>query len=81
MIPRAAFSLDHVAGNIVFIVDNDGPVSVTNDAEAVCRFLDDHYPSHRIVYRDTQGDWDELLHNNGVFTGFGPYRENSERGN
>ena len=81
MIPRADYIVDHVTEEIVFLIDEDGPLSITNDAEAVCAFENKRYPGRRIVYRDTQGQWDELTHENGVFTGFAPYRENSERGN
>lgn len=75
MIPRADFIVDHVTEEIVFIIDeDDGGMSITNDAEAVCAFLHNRYPGRRIVYRDTMGQWDELGHKDGVFTDFLPYR-------
>jgi hypothetical protein len=64
-------SADAVA-RTVRITDLDGSVSVTNDAEAVVRFVNARYPGHRIFYRDTMGNWDELVHANGIFTGFAP---------
>ena len=56
----------------VWIVDEcaEGRLSVTNDAEAVCHELHARFPNHRIIYRDTEGKWDELLHRSGVFVGF-----------
>lgn len=59
---------------VVFIIDEDIGMSVTNDAENVVAELLAKYPNHRIVYRDTSGDWDELQHDNTQFTGFGVYR-------
>lgn len=62
------------AGNgIVFISDlNRGALSVTNDAERVCRVLHSDWPGYRIMYRDSEGRWDELRHERGVFKSFGP---------
>lgn len=61
---------------MVWIVDLDaGRRSVTNDAEAVCTLLQRSYPNHRIIYRDSSGDWDELAHDRGWFIGFRPARD------
>lgn len=57
------------------IRDLDGPVSVTNDAEAVVEDLvaQGHLPEgRRLFYYDTDGCYDELLHAGGRFTGFRP---------
>jgi hypothetical protein len=70
---RASYTTVRTSGEIVFIVDNDGPMSVTNDAEAVVAFVNAEHPGKRIVYRDTTGQWDELLHTNGRFDGFAPF--------
>jgi len=77
---RASYSVDRVTsdpvlGKMVFIVDNDVGMSVTNDAENVVVDVLRTYPNHRIIYRDTMGQWDELLHHNGQFAGFAPYRK------
>jgi hypothetical protein len=59
---------------ILFIEDlDDGGMSVTNAAEHVCDLV--HYlrGSLRIVYRDTMGRWDELVHQDGVFQRYAPY--------
>ena len=60
---------------IVWILDEDGPLSVTNDAERVVAELFKTYGDRRIIYRDTDGNWDELQHRGSVFTGFAPARE------
>jgi hypothetical protein len=59
---------------MVWIVDLDlpGRRSVTNDVEAVCTILQRSYPNHRIIYRDSVGNWDELAHDRGWFIGFRP---------
>lgn len=76
---RAQYSIQKVDKDkkIVYIVDLDGPLSVTNDAEYVVRTLDNMYHNFRIIYQDTMGNWDELKHDNGVFTGFAPARNMS----
>lgn len=59
---------------IVWIRDLDCPgcMSVTNDAERVCREMNERHPGYRIVYRDTIGRWDELVHENGRFINYKP---------
>jgi hypothetical protein len=77
---RAHWHYDHIdhQKRIIFIVDEDGPLSVTNDAERVCSEAvgEDEdgrdTTSYRLVYRDTRGDWDELVHDRGTFRGFRP---------
>jgi predicted HAD superfamily phosphohydrolase len=57
----------------VLIEDLNGPLSVTNDAEAVVEDLLKVYEAdYRIFYKDSMGQWDELLHDGKQFTGFGP---------
>lgn len=58
--------------DVVCITDHDGPVSVTNDAEQVIAWLDDHgtLRARPVIYRDTMGNWDELRHRHGRFQGF-----------
>lgn len=62
------------AARMVWIVDDDGPKSVTNDAESVVHALYQRHGACRIIYRDTLGHWDELLHLDGIFQGFAPAR-------
>ena len=57
----------------VLIEDLNGPMSITNDAEAVVQdLLLRGYSNSRILYRDSMDQWDELLHNGIEFTDFGP---------
>lgn len=77
---RASYTVERVSADlitghmdIVFIVDNDVGMSITNDAENVVIDVLAKYPDHRIIYRDTDGRWDELLHWGGKFVGFKPY--------
>lgn len=60
-----------VGRGYVKLIDNDGRVSVTNDAENVVRQIAKIFGADRaIYYRDTDGNWGELKHNAGQFTGF-----------
>lgn len=60
-------------GEIVRVIDQNGRLSVTNDAENVIADLvklgvpvDDR----RVIYRDSDGEWCGLLTEGGVFSGF-----------
>ena len=70
---RASFNVVRTTDEIVFLVDNDGLMSITNDAEAVVAYVNALHPEKRIIYKDTTGQWDELKHTNGRFDGFAPY--------
>ncbi len=61
---------------IVWLVDNDseGCKSVTNDAERVCAEIEKLHTGHRIIYRDSDGNWDELVHLGGHFNHYAPAR-------
>lgn len=74
---QAEFSVRQVdhGKSIVWIVDHDVGCSVTNAAESVCAYMNERYSGYRIIYRDTDGNLDELLHAHGVFIGFAPARE------
>ena len=76
--PRAAiWHIVKVEPGIVWIVDDWNPhvLSVTNDAEQVCEDVNRKFPGHRIIYRDTEGNWDELVHANGTFQRFTAARQ------
>lgn len=65
------YRIQKVEYNTVYFVDlNLGNMSVTNDAEQVVEELHKQYPNHRLVYKDSGGIWDELLHDEGEFKGF-----------
>jgi len=62
-----------VHGNVIALIDQDGPRSVTNDAENVIAALaaDFDLSQYQVIYRDTRGIWDQLLVNPaGRFAGF-----------
>lgn len=71
---RSVFQVDHITEDMVHLRDLDVGMSVTNDAENVVEYLYNRFGNRRFVYRDTMGRWDELVHSNGHFTGFRPYR-------
>lgn len=61
--------------DIIFIEDLDlGNRSITNDAEEVVETLLFLSGRKRIVYKDSMGQWDELVHDGEKFTGFAPYK-------
>lgn len=70
---RSAYYIDNWNKEFVFIIDMDMGLSVTNDAENVVPEVVREYGNKRIVYRDTAGQWDELVHDNGKFVRFAPY--------
>jgi hypothetical protein len=69
---RSDFTTE-VLEDLVLIVDEDrGAMSVTNDAERVIAKLarDGALAGRRVLYRDSDGCWDELRHDGARFTGF-----------
>jgi hypothetical protein len=75
---NAIYDIHKVIENSVFIIDRSddfGSMSVTNDSVAVCARLHALYPGYRFFYRDTMGNWDELIHVNGVWRGWKPARD------
>lgn len=73
---RAEFEIVQVASDMIWIADVGREcMSVTNDAEDVVQRIHAEFPGRRIIYRDTMGNWDELVHRGGAFTGFAPARE------
>lgn len=75
---KAVFSIKEVTPTMVFIMDMCNELntkSITNDAEAVVADVHHRYPGRRIIYRDSDSNWDELVHDNGVFVNFAPWRK------
>jgi hypothetical protein len=74
---RSSYSEMAVTPGFVFIANNcrPGSTSVTNDAENVVQECLGRYGERRIVYRDSQGEWGELLHTGIHFRGFAPYTD------
>ena len=63
--------IDH-SKKIVYLEDlNLGNKSVTNDAENVVEEVNEHYPYYHIYYCDSESKWAELIHDSGLFIGFG----------
>lgn len=61
----------------IFIEDlNLGHKSVTNDAEWVIETLIHEYGvlTKKVVYKDSEDQWDELIHDGNVFLDFGPWK-------
>ena len=46
--------------------------SITNDAEAVVELTLSQHGPRRILYQDTEGNWDELKHDGKKFMDFAP---------
>jgi hypothetical protein len=77
---RSTFTWERVLDDVIAVHDMDDgfqqlvTVSVTNDAERVVRFLaaqpDGLRDGDHLIYRDTQGQWDALLHQGGKFVNF-----------
>lgn len=70
---RAQYRIAHETPDTIFIVDLDQGKSITNDAEKVVERVVHDHGTVRIIYRDTMGRWDELVHEGGIFKGFAPY--------
>lgn len=72
---KSDYEIKAVTEDTVFIKDLDlGGMSVTNDAENVVAQILAEYGNKKIIYQDTMGEWDELLHDGTQFTDFGPFR-------
>lgn len=59
---HADYDIVRVEQDRVFIIDLDlGNKSVTNDAEYVYSVLQSMWPNRRVIYRDSIGNWDEMV--------------------
>lgn len=71
---RSDFCYHRCFPTVIAVIDCQmGGMSVTNDAEAVVSFLRRRAglrDGDWVVYRDTDGVWDVLAHQSGMFTGF-----------
>jgi UDP-2,3-diacylglucosamine pyrophosphatase LpxH len=76
MTSRADYKIIKSNDDAVWIIDElvDGyegdALSITNDAEEVIAELRPLYGNRRVFYRDTQGRWDELVHDETGFISF-----------
>lgn len=59
---------------VMVTADEDNTVSLTNDAEYVIERLAPEYGERfrtlRVLYKDSSGVWDQMLHRRGVFKRF-----------
>ena len=76
---RSTFAWERIEPGFIAVIDQDDGLlqfvscSVTNDAENVIRYLArvaGLRDEDRVIYRDTQGRWDQLLHRDGKFGGY-----------
>lgn len=59
---HADYEIVQIDQDEIFIVDLDlGNISVTNDAEYVYLEIYNNFPGKRLIYRDTLGNWDEIV--------------------
>ena len=70
---HAAYDIVELAHDAVTIRDTCKPLalSVTNDAEWIVAQVAAAYPGRLIFYLDSTNTLDQLLHEDGRFTGFG----------
>ena len=70
---RSNYKIVSQTSDMIELVDL-GPwnqyLTITNDAENVIADLAPILNGRRVFYEDSEGEVTELLHNNGVFTGF-----------
>jgi hypothetical protein len=59
--PRSKFDTVKITDRVVYLVDLNGPVTITNDAENVYQFMKHQLPNHKVVYQGTDGEWFEIL--------------------
>jgi len=57
---KAWFDVVKVGYDFVLLTDQNGPKSITNDAEAVYECIQAEYPAYRVAYIDSVGDYTEI---------------------
>ncbi|HCL5581071.1 TPA: hypothetical protein N2N40_002499 [Citrobacter freundii] len=71
---KSTFSVPVKNEEFIILVDLDEGMSVTNDAENVIRWLDENLDGglgqRKVYYRDTSGEYDELVHENVNFKNY-----------
>lgn len=58
---KAKFTVIRVTEDAVYLQDSNGKLSITNDAEAVLKYVKQTFDNKRCIYRDSYGDWTEIL--------------------
>lgn len=81
---RVSYDLDASVPGAVLLVDRclPGTMTITNAAEVVIGELAaaDLLAGRRVFYRDTEGSWDELVHDGQEFLRFAPIGAMSREG-
>ena len=70
---KSKFSIARCSEEYLYIIDCGGDTrTVTNNAENVVELLYESYNlgNRRLIYRDSLGEIDEIIHENGQFKGF-----------
>jgi hypothetical protein len=78
---RAKFVVVKQTHEYTYIADvGKTATSVTNNVEAIVKFLSGNHilGSRRLFYRDSDGQIDEIIHDNGAFIRFAPGHEGIE---
>jgi len=71
----AKIKIEHATDEYMYIIDvGEIDKSVTNDAPAVCMHLFKNFDlrNRRLIYKDSTGNIDEIIHDFGVFIRFAP---------
>jgi len=72
---EAKFIIEKDTDKYMYIIDTGvHERSVTNDAEAVLEYLSENFSlgNRRLIYRDSMGQDDEIVHYYGKFAGYAP---------
>lgn len=79
---KATYRIVRITDHFVLIEDLDEGLSVTNDANHVVadlhRTISGDITHWRVYYRDTDGRFDELRHENGCFIGYAPCTDSQQ---
>jgi len=67
---QADFRVLDVTDTYINIEDLNGKKSVTNDAENVTLWLYKTFGQKQFYYYDSDGNFDRLIHDKGIFKGF-----------
>jgi hypothetical protein len=58
----AEYDIVYMDDSKVYLIDlNLGAKSITNDAERVYEEIQKKFPGKRLIYRDSMGQWDEIV--------------------
>jgi hypothetical protein len=61
VIMNAQFTVIRETEDAVYLRDSNGKKSITNDAEAVLKYIKETYSGKRCIYQDSYGDWAEIV--------------------